>query len=176
MENSDEIISKKLRIMTIVKKFKEEIPLHSHKTTEKEVKSFQRAIKLHEDLVNDEDKDNIDYLINHIIYLDNLFNDFAIKNNNSDQVLEEQIINNSTFIEIPEWLKGKKLKRSVLNPNNKDNKCFQYPVIPFLYHEQIGRNYCRISNIKPFINNFNWENINFPLQEQDYKTFEMNNK
>ena len=45
-----------------------------------------------------------------------------------------------------------------------------------LYHEQIGRSYCRISNIKPFINNFNCENINFPPQEQDYKTFEMNNK
>ena len=46
----------------------------------------------------------------------------------------------------------------------------------FLYDEQIGRNYCRTSNIKPFINNFNWENISFPPQEQDHKTFEMNNK
>ena len=46
----------------------------------------------------------------------------------------------------------------------------------FLYHEQIGRNYFRISEIKPFINNFNYNNINFLPQEQDYKTFEMNNK
>ena len=30
--------------------------------------------------------------------------------------------------------------------------------------------------IKPFINNLNWENVNFPPQEQDYKTLEMNNK
>ena len=45
-----------------------------------------------------------------------------------------------------------------------------------LYHEQIGKNFCRISTIKPFIYNLNWENINFPPQEQDYKTFEMNNK
>ena len=86
---------------------------------------------------------------------------------------KEPTINNSTFIKTPEWLK---LKRSVLNPNNNDNKCFQYSVILSLYHEQIGKNYCRISNIKPFINNLNWENINFPPQEQDYKTFEMNNK
>ena len=28
----------------------------------------------------------------------------------------------------------------------------------------------------PFINNLNWNNINFPPKEQDYKTFEMNNK
>ena len=34
----------------------------------------------------------------------------------------------------------------------------------------------RVSKIKPFINNSNWGNINFPPQEQDDKTFEMNNK
>ena len=45
-----------------------------------------------------------------------------------------------------------------------------------LYHKQIRRNFCRISCIKPFIDNFSWENINFLPQEQDYKTFEMNNK
>ena len=37
MENTnDEIINKKLRIMTTVKKFKEEIALYGHKTKEKE--------------------------------------------------------------------------------------------------------------------------------------------
>ena len=76
-------------------------------------------------------------------------------------------------METPEWLT---LKRSVLNANNKDNKCFQYSIILSLHHKQIGRNYCRISNIEPFIDKFNWENINFPLQEQDYQQFEMNNK
>ena len=44
------------------------------------------------------------------------------------------------------------------------------------YHEQHGRNYCRISKIKKYIDNVNWENINFPPKEPDYKTFEMNNK
>ena len=33
-----------------------------------------------------------------------------------------------------------------------------------------------MSKIKPFISNINWENINFPPQEQDFKTFEINNK
>ena len=68
------------------------------------------------------------------------------------------------------------LKRSVLNPNNNDYKCFQYSVIRSSYHEQLGRNYCRISKIKKFIDNVNWENINSPAKEQDYKVFEMNNK
>ena len=45
-----------------------------------------------------------------------------------------------------------------------------------LYYEQTGKNYRRISKIKHYTNNFNWENINFPPQEKDYKTLEMNNK
>ena len=45
-----------------------------------------------------------------------------------------------------------------------------------LYHQEIGINSFRISKIKPFINNLNWNNINFPPQEQDYKTLEINNK
>ena len=61
-------------------------------------------------------------------------------------------MNNSTFVKTPKWLT---LKRSVLNPSNNDNKCFQYSIILFLHHEQIGKNYCRISKIKPFINNLN---------------------
>ena len=47
-----------------------------------------------------------------------------------------------------------------------------------MYHKQItGRNLFRVSKIKPFINNLNWENTNFPPQNhQDFKTLEMNNK
>ena len=45
-----------------------------------------------------------------------------------------------------------------------------------MYHKEIKNNPERISKIKPFINNLNWENINFPPKEQDFKTFEMNNK
>ena len=45
-----------------------------------------------------------------------------------------------------------------------------------MYHKEIKNNPERISKIKPFINNLNWENINFPPEEGDYKTFEMNNK
>ena len=84
-----------------------------------------------------------------------------------------EIIRVSTFVEFPEWLKS---KRCVMNPQNNDNKCSQYSIILSLYHEQIKNNFFRISKIKPYINNLNWNNINFPPQEQDYKTLEMNNK
>ena len=84
-----------------------------------------------------------------------------------------KIIVKNTFIESPDWIKDKKC---TINPQNKDNECFQYSVIISLYHKEIKNNPERISNIKPFINNLNWENINFSPEEQDYKTFEMNNK
>ena len=33
----------------------------------------------------------------------------------------------------------------------------------------------RITKIKPFINKYNWEGINFPSQKHDWKKFEKNN-
>ena len=33
-----------------------------------------------------------------------------------------------------------------------------------------------MSNLQPFINQYNWEKINFPAQKQDWKKFELNNK
>ena len=33
----------------------------------------------------------------------------------------------------------------------------------------------RFSNIKPFINKYNWEGINYPSKIDDWKTFEKNN-
>ena len=84
-----------------------------------------------------------------------------------------EIIITNTFIESPEWIKNKKC---TINPQNKDNKCFQYSVTISLNHQKIKKNSERISKIKPFINNLNCNNINFPPQEQDFKTSEMNNK
>ena len=158
--------------MTTVKKFKEEIPLHGHKNTKREIIFFEKAIKFHEELANDKEEDDVMYLNDRIIYFENLFHDYFIKNDTNDQMSEESIVNNSTFIKTPEWLA---LMRCLLNPHNNDNKCFQYSVTLSLYHEEIGRNYCRIPKIKEYIDNFNRENINFLPQEQDYKIFEMNN-
>ena len=84
-----------------------------------------------------------------------------------------KIIVKNTFIESPDWIKNKKC---TINSQNKDNKCFQYSIIISFYHKKIKNNPERISKIKPFINNLNWENINFPPEQHDYKIFEMNNK
>ena len=33
----------------------------------------------------------------------------------------------------------------------------------------IGKNYGRITKVKPFINRYNWEGINFPREKDDWK-------
>ena len=49
---------------------------------------------------------------------------------------------------------------------NKKNKCFEYAVTVMLKHEEIGKHSERITKIKPFINKYNWEGINFPSEKK----------
>ena len=48
-----------------------------------------------------------------------------------------KIIIENTFVESPDWIKNKKC---TINPQNKDNKCFQYSIIVSLYHKEIKNN------------------------------------
>ena len=48
--------------------------------------------------------------------------------------------------------------------------------IAFLFYKEIKYHPQSISKLKPFMDNLNWDNINFPPQEQDYQQFEMSNK
>ena len=67
-------------------------------------------------------------------------------------------------------------KETTINPiNKKDNICFQYAVTVVLNHEERGKNPERITKVKPFINKYNWEGINFPSEKDDWKNFEKNN-
>ena len=73
-------------------------------------------------------------------------------------------------------MNGKKNKRATINPKNiVDNNCFKYAIIAALHHQEIGRNPQRISNLKPFIDNYNWKNVEFPSHSKDWKKFEQNN-
>ena len=78
-----------------------------------------------------------------------------------------------SYIDSPDWIKNKK---ATINPiNKKDNKCFQYAVTVALNYEEIKKDPQRITKIKPFINKYNWEGINFPSEKDDWKKFEKNN-
>ena len=52
-------------------------------------------------------------------------------------------------------------KRTSINSKNEDNKCFQYSINAVLNHQNIENHPERISKIKPFIDQYNWEGIDF---------------
>ena len=78
-----------------------------------------------------------------------------------------------SYIESPKWLKDKKC---TVNQKNNDNKCFQYATTLASNHDKINKHPQRISRIKPFIENYNWNDINFPATKKDWNRFEVNNK
>ena len=77
------------------------------------------------------------------------------------------------YIDSPKWLKDKK---STINPINNDYKCFQYAVILALNLDKIRKNPQRISKIKPFIDQYNWKEIDFPATSKDWKKLKSNNE
>ena len=56
------------------------------------------------------------------------------------------------------------------------NKCFQYAVTVALNQDKINNDPQRVSKIKPFINQCNWNDIDFPSTNKDWKKFELNNE
>ena len=73
----------------------------------------------------------------------------------------------TSYIDSPEWLKNKK---ATINPKTNDDSCFQHALTVALNHKS------KKSKIKPFINQFNWKEIDFPASFNSWKKFESNNK
>ena len=60
----------------------------------------------------------------------------------------------SSYIDSHDQIKKEK---ATINKKNTDNRCFQYAATVALSYEQIKSHPERVSNIKPFINKYNWE-------------------
>ena len=71
-----------------------------------------------------------------------------------------------SYIDSPKWLKDKK---STINQKNNDHKCFQYAVTLALNLDKINDHPERTSKIKPFIEQYNWKDIDFPSARKDWK-------
>ena len=63
-----------------------------------------------------------------------------------------------------------------MNQKNNNNKCFQYAVTLALNIDTINDHPEKISKIKPFIEKYNWKDIDFSSTSKDWKKFELNNK
>ena len=83
------------------------------------------------------------------------------------------IYRGGSYIDSPKWLKDKK---STINPKNNDHKCFQYAATLALNFDNINNHPEKISKIRPFIDQYNWKDIDFPPTNKDWKKFELNNK
>ena len=82
------------------------------------------------------------------------------------------IYRGGSYIDSPKWLKDKKL---TINPKNNDDKCFQYAVTLALNLDNFNKHPQRISKIKPFIDQYNWKDMDFPPTNKDWGTLELNN-
>ena len=67
-------------------------------------------------------------------------------------------------------------KWATKNPKKKDNKCSQYFITVALNHQNNENHPERTSKIKPFLEQNNWEGIDFPAGIKNWKKFERNNK
>ena len=73
------------------------------------------------------------------------------------------------------WLRGKK-EEIINNNDNNNNSNFQNALDDALNYQAIETHPQRISKLKPYIINYNWEGIDFPAGPQEWKKFERNNK
>ena len=84
-----------------------------------------------------------------------------------------RIYRGGSYIDSSKWLKNKK---STINLKNNDYKCFQYAATLALTFDNINNHPEKISKIRPFIDQYNWKDIDFSPTNKDWKKFELNNK
>ena len=85
-------------------------------------------------------------------------------------------IKNLSELNTSGWLRAKKEAISNNNNNNDNNNGFQNALDDALNYQNIETHPERISKLKPYINKYNWEGINFPAGSKEWQKFEKNNK
>ena len=79
----------------------------------------------------------------------------------------------ASYIKLPDWLSKKK---AIINPKNLDNKCFKWAVIAGLRWEEIGANPERISKLRRYENEFDWNEIAYPVSIKNISKSETRNR
>ena len=69
-----------------------------------------------------------------------------------------------------------KNRKATMNSKNNDDKCFQYALTAALNPEQIKKDHQRITKVKPFIDQYNWKEVDSPSNKKNWKKFKLNNK
>ena len=73
----------------------------------------------------------------------------------------------SSYIDLPKWIKDKK---AIINIKNKDNKCFLWCILRYLYPKERDAEW--IGDLKKYENSLNTKGITFPISKNDINKFE----
>ena len=79
----------------------------------------------------------------------------------------------SSYIPLPDWLAKKK---AIIHPKNSDLECFKWAVIAAMRWEETGRDHQRISKLRRYEDDFDWDGIKFQASIRDIKRFESRNE
>ena len=97
------------------------------------------------------------------------FNAVLFLNTNFHQL---NLTRGSSYLPLPDWIARKK---AIINSQNDDKECFKWSVIAALKWADIKCNPERISNLKKFVDNYDWSGLEFPVSIKDIREFEIKN-
>ena len=78
----------------------------------------------------------------------------------------------SSYLPPPDWIEKKK---AIINPQNDDEECFKWAVITALEWTDIKSHPERVSNLRKFVDNYDWSGLRFPVSIKDIREFEIEN-
>ena len=81
--------------------------------------------------------------------------------------VENGVRKGSSYIPLPDWIKNKK---AIVNIENKDEKCFLWCVLRYLYPKE--RDEERLTDLKKYENSLNTKGISFPMKLKHIFKFE----
>ena len=80
------------------------------------------------------------------------------------------LMRGSSYLPLPDWLARKK---AIVNPHNDDEECFKWSVIA-LENVRMKDPQC-VSNLRNFMDNYDWSGLEFPVSIKDIGKFETRN-
>ena len=96
-----------------------------------------------------------------------VFDEFLYLDTNFHQL---NLTRGSSYLPLPDWLARKK---AIVNPHNNDEECFKWSVIAA---ERVGmKDPQHISNLRKFMDNYDWSGLEFPVSIKDIGKFETRN-
>ena len=101
--------------------------------------------------------------INTVTNKENSINTVTNKENSINTVTNKENSKETTYFKTPDWIK---VNTCTINPeNNKKlgNKSFKYAIAA---SKTCGKNRNRLANIKKFINDFVFDDIDYPLEKK----------